>query len=299
MATLIRPEDLEHVVRKIFKKEYPELKMRRFIAPAEEQPALGMQSYTFKTYDSAGHAKIITSYGGDLPSVDISAIEDTSKIVDIGNQWQWTMQEVESCQLLGIDLPHERGIAAREIMERTIDRMLAFGDSASNVPGFLNAANVTTASVATVGGDTTWADKALSDPEAIVDDINNAIADQIDLTKEVERPNRVLMPTAQFQLIDRLRLPDQNLTILEYLRRVNAGVTFDSLPYLKDAGAGGTDRIVIYNDSPSKVGYIVPREFTPSEPQKFNFAWKVPCIATCGGVVFFKPLSATYLDGSG
>lgn len=296
--TIVFARQLEHVKKTTYDIVYPELKARKFIPPAAEPADNTARTITYEQFDRVGMARLIASYADDLPRVDVFGREFTSPIRPIGVAYAYNLQEARESVRTGRSLPTMRANTARKAAEEQIDELLAFGDVATGIPGFLNAAAVPAASVATVGAATTWADKAAVDPEDVINDVLGAINDMVALTNGQEYPDTALFPEEQFSLISTKKLIGETTTILEFLQsKLKRITTWEPWHKLAGAGAGGTDRFMLYKRSNDKCGYEVPQEFEQLDVQDNNLEYKVPCHARVGGTVFMYPLSATYRDG--
>ena len=285
---------LEQVKSRSYDKLYPELKARQFIPAAQEPAPSGAETITYRQFDRVGMAKMIANYADDLPRVDVSGKEFTSPIRALGASFGYNIQEIRAAAFAKKDLNQMRANAARETIEEQIDRLLALGDTASGIPGFLTNASVPAGSVS--GG--TWATKAASDPDLIPDDITARLTTMVNATKGREYPDTLLIPEAQFALIATTRRVDQPITILAHIRAAFPRITTIEPWYrLAGAGSGATDRGVLYKKSNDKLGAEVPQEFEALAPQEHNLEFVVPCHARVGGTVIMYPLSMSYMDG--
>lgn len=290
--------ELAQIKRKSYDKLYPQLKARALIPGSEEPAGPADETIIFRQFDRVGMAKMIASYADDLPRVDVFGIEFTSPIRPLGAAFGYNLQEVRASAKTGRSLPQMRANAARRTIEEQIDLLLAVGDTATGLPGFLNAASVPTATVATVNGATTWAAKAAANPDLIADDVGAAIDAMIDLTNGVEYPTAFVCPEKQFSLLQRTRLIDQPISVLQHLKNSFPRITtWEPWYRLKGAGAGATDRFMLYTKDPEKCFCEVPQEFEALDVQQENLEYVTPCHARVGGSIFPYPLSASYVDG--
>ncbi len=194
-------------------------------------------------------------------------------------------------------LPMMKAAAARETIEEKIDEIIAIGDSVTGLPGFLTNTSVPKTTVATVSGATTWAEKLALDPDLVIDDITDMLADMAELTKGREQADTVLMPISQFRRLASTRMIDRDFTVLEYMRKAFPDITFDEWYRLTGAGDTATDRLVAYRKDPGKVGYQVPQEFEQLAVQEDGLEYEVPCHARTGGTIWYYPLSGSFRDG--
>lgn len=288
--------ELEAIKRRSFDRKYPNLLARTFIPYSPEPAAEGAESITYRSYDRRGMMKLISGYETTLQRIDVVGSEFTSPVKSIGGMVSWTRQEVRAAEYARKPLKSDRMMAARRAAEEAIDELLCFGNTDTGLPGFLNNANVPQASV--VGG--TWAAKLAVDPDLIIDDISDAVADMRLLTRNVETFDTILIPPSQYALLALTRLVDHNLTLLKYLQEtlsVMGITTIASWWRLTGAGSGGTDRMVVYRRDPENLFYEVPMEFTAYPEQWHGLQAEVPCEARVGGTIIPYPLSVSFRDG--
>ena len=288
--------ELEQIKRKTFDKKYPDLFARTFVPYSPEPASPGAESITYRSFDRKGMMKVISGYATELQRVDVIGSEFTSAIKSIGGAIGWNRQEIRAAEYAGKPLKSDRMKAARRAAEEAIDEIITFGQVDTALPGFLNNANVPQASV--TGG--TWATKASTDPDLIIDDVADAIGDMQTLTKDVEKPDTLLVTPEAMTLLSLTRLVDQNVSVLTYLKealRPLGITTIESWSRLKGAGSGGTDRMVLYRRDPDCLFYEVPMEFTVYPEQWRGLEAIVPCEARVGGTIIPYPLSVSYRDG--
>jgi hypothetical protein len=289
--------ELESIKAETYDILYPLLKARQLVPPDRQQAPSGAEVITYRTFDRVGMAKILASYAQDLPRVDVFGVETTTPIRGLGASYGYSLQDVRASAMMNRSLPMMKASAAREVVEELIDSIIALGDSVTGLPGFLNNSSVPQTSVATVNGATTFSDKLALDPDLVIDDVTDMVADQAELTKGREQMDTVLMPISQFRRLASTRMIDRDFTVLEYLRKAFPDITFDEWYRLTGAGAGSTDRMVGYRKDPSKIGYQVPQEFEQLQVQEEGLEFLVPCHARAGGTIVYYPLSMSYRDG--
>ena len=109
----------------------------------------------------------------------------------------------------------------------------------------------------------------------------------------------ILLPVAQHALISQKRMgPNTAKTVLRFVIENSPYITaIEPWRHCKGAGAGSTDRAVIYPRNPLVVAGIVPMETQPMSPVQKGIEFIVNMLASCGGVVVRYPLSIKYMDG--
>ena len=119
---------------------------------------------------------------------------------------------------------------------------------------------------------------------------------------QVERPNKLALPTSQWNLImNTPRSATTDTTIAQWLVSNNVYITsmedIIPLPELIGAGAGGTDRMMAYDMDIDKVVYHIPMPLRFTEPQRKGRGFEIPGEFKLAGIEFRYPGSARYADG--
>jgi hypothetical protein len=155
--------------------------------------------------------------------------------------------------------------------------------------------------VATGGGGDTW---ALKTADEILLDITNAIGNVFAVTRQKERPSKVMIPTLQWNLINtRPRSIHSDTTVLNYIVQNSPFISSaeDIIPIPELAGAGtldpGADVMVIYSPDPDKLQLEIPMELQFLAPQPKGLQIEVPGWAKIGGVNVYYPMSASIIEG--
>ncbi len=190
-----------------------------------------------------------------------------------------------------------RANACREGFEQAVDDIGSMGDSAHGMHGMLDQPNVPSFTIpAGASGKTDFKDKT---PDEVIADINNFGANIFKLTKQREAMSRLLLPTDAYAYIAQTpRSPVSDTTILEFILKSSKYFKeIDTWVRLDGAGSGGSDRMMGYTPDPSKLVMIVPMEQTPYPPEQRGLGIRINTEGEIGGVVFYKPYSASYADG--
>ncbi len=290
--------DLEHVVRTVYEKKYPELKGRR-LCPIVYEGGEAATTYTYKMSDRVGVARWIASYASDLPRVDVNRTNHSTPIHAMGAGFGYDVFEIKAAAQSGVPLERDRATAARKAIEEKLDRVIQTGDSALGLVGMFNLPSAITYVIPNgTGGDTEWT-IANKTPEEILADMHGIVNNMITVTKEVEKPDTMLLPLAQYQAISsRMLSADNDKTILKSFLENNPHIkTVEPWYALDTAGSGGSARMMVYNRNPEKIRCVIPLEMWMSEPERRNLEYVVAMVARTAGVVSPYPLSVSYADG--
>lgn len=256
--------------------------------------------YEWRMFQEYGEAQYLADGANDFQRVDVKGDKSTKLIKPVGASYGYNLMEIRAARATGRQLDEMKAAAARQAVEQKIDSILALGDSAHNLEGLLNITSAPTYTLATkAAGGLTW---AVATSDEIVADINGMVNARFTANKDALQFEKytMVMPFAQYALIASKRMGDgSDMTVLKFVQANN--------PYLGEvipwhrcagAGAGDTDRIVVYPKTPLVIAAIVPMEYTvlPMKNDGWNFT--VPVMATTGGVVCRYLHAVAYADGS-
>jgi hypothetical protein len=290
---------LEFVKAQTYDVEYADL-LYRTLFPVNTNVPAGATQITYQTYDRAGMAKIINGYAKDLPRVDIAGKETTSPVKTIADSFGYSVDEIESARLVGMPLDQRKAEAARRAIEETMNSITWFGDDESSLPGLLNNANIPRGNApagAALG--TEWSTKTA---EEILADVNAATSAPFVTSKQKERINTMLLPTAQWSLImSKARSDQSDTTIAQYI--VNNSPFLNSLadiiPVNELTGAGttpGDDILVVYDRNPRKLELEIPQDVMFMPEQIEGLEYTVPVKSRFGGLNIYYPVSLYILE---
>lgn len=300
-GTVFFNRELERIKTRIFEKKYKDLMFRKLF-PIDNQGGPGIESVTVRVWDQVGVAKIIGGYSDDLPRADVKGKEVTVPIRTIGTSFAYNVQEIAAASLVNRPLQTMRADAARRAVEEKLNN-IAFGvDQEATDAGLLGLfthPNIPTSNVVNPGGGTQWVNKT---PDQILFDINDAFAEIHESTKMRERPTRLLLPIAQWNLIAASpRSATSDTTILQYVVRNSPYITSPDqimpLVELAGAGTGGADVMVAYDPDPDKLEMDIPHELEFLPVQERGLSFLVPGWSKAGGLHIYRPLSMLIKEG--
>jgi len=285
------------VEQEIYKVEYVENRAAEFIPLDTTVPAWA-DSFSWRLLDWRGMAKLIRDAGTDLPAVDIILAEFIQKVYEIGDSFNYTLNDLRAAAKNNMPLDTEKGELARAAQENLIEVLAAFGDASTGMPGFLNNPNVPIlTSPGQLNGN--WLNPATT-PAQILADMHYMAQSVVNVTKNVQKPDTMLLPTAHFGYIAQTQANPLNLaTILEvFLKQSQYIRSVDQWPYLDNANATGNGpRGMVYKRDPKAVRLVRPLPFEMLPPQPKGLAFVIPCHSRFGGVSWRRPMSGAYADG--
>lgn len=292
---------LESIDKNVYSTLYPDNKGRSLLPPVMDVAA-SAPVYTWRMWSRVGRAIIGGSLGDDSPRVDAQGQEQSQVIANIRASYAFDVMEIKEAARTNTPLDSMRATAARDTVETQIDEILATGNAANGLKGMLNLTGVNTYTLADkVAGGKTWAVATATEIAADLFGMASALIAQMkDSGGQVLQSFTVVMPVEQYTLIAQKRMGDgSDLTILKFVLQ-NSPYIKEIVPWFRcdGAGAGATDRIMMYAKTPAVIGALCPMEYTAHPPEQRNLAYVVSGIARCGGVVCRYPVACLYADGS-
>lgn len=294
---------LENIDTKAYEVLFAGMLGRRYIPLVEGVPEWA-NVHTYRMYEMTGSAKVIGPSSNDLPRVGVKATEHSRVIKQIATSYGWLIREIQQAAATGAPLDDMTVMAARSACAREIDDLLATGNSDYNIEGLYTLTGVnTTTAVTKTGGGTAWTSAGCT-PDEILKDISNIVTDTRAALKQADAqvPQfgkfTLLLPTAQYSKIaTTARSATSDTTILRYALENNPWLeSIEEWDKGNGAGAGPSDRAVLFPRNPLWGGAIIPQEFSSLPPQEEGLGIVVPATASCGGVICRYPVAARYMD---
>ena len=171
--------------------------------------------------------------------------------------------------------------------------------------GLVNNPNVKITNAATVGSSTKFKDKTADE---ILSDINNAILavwEQAEYDRDAI-PNHILMPYEQFNYLATTKVSDlAEKTILTFLlennvaRNNGADLYIGAVSWCKEAGLGGTDRMVVYINKEKYLAMdeLVPLSRAMTQANATNVCYDTAYLANLSELQLFYENIMLYVDG--
>lgn len=284
---------LAYIEKKVYEKKYKAITYPD-ILPVTNEAGEGATSIIYFSTDMSGKAKIIGAKSRDVPIVEISNKLDTISVERGGIGYEYTDEEIRQALFYGVPLPLRKAQAARRAYEELIQNIAMEGSVEHNVEGFINNSNVSRTDVT----GTTWDTKT---PDEWIEDINTLMGGIFVDSKQIERPDKLGLPTLQWNKLAGTRLEYSDMNAFQWI--VNNSPYLNSvddiipMPELTGAGLAGKDRMVAYSKDEDKVVFHIPMPLRFTEPQRQGLGFIIPGEFKVSSVEFRYPGSARYADG--
>lgn len=297
--TAFLPRDLMAVDPQQYQELFSGILGRRYFPQAQGIPA-HKTSHQYKMWSFDGQAKIGHSQANAVPTFKAVVAEKIGKIVEIPGAYEYTLSEIEAAAAEGIPLDQMTQVAAHAGLERRVDNMIALGDANGDITGALNHGSVNTTSGLTGTWSSATAAQMLADIQKIVSQTLEAL-DQAASDGGMDAPAftsfTLLVPVKQDQLLKGPRSDTSDTSIKQWLlQNLDNVAAIEPWRLCKGAGAGATDRMVLYPRNPLCLEVVLNQEFRSLAPQQQDFNIRIPCIMKCGGVRIKYPIAMRYGD---
>lgn len=288
---------LELIKSTVYEVQYGEYLARKLF-PVSTEGGPGLETITYRMFDRVGMAKVISSYADDLPDADVLGLETITKVRELGDQFHFTWKEIQKAAYSNTNLRDRKAKAARLGMWAAEDQISFAGSATYGMYGILNHPNTTAVSLPAdgTGAAVTFASKTAAQ---ILRDMNTVANTPSQVSKNVEKPNVLLMPVAQYNLVASTPVGTYNdKTVLRFFLDNNPYIKeVVPVPQLQAAGAGGTDVMVAYSRDPMKMELAIPSDFQMLAEQARGLKYVTPCVESFGGLIIYFPLSVAIAAG--
>lgn len=305
-ASIFFARELDHVKSQSYDVEYPELTaLNLFPISSEADP--GAETITYYTYEKTGMAKIINNYSTDLPRADVNGKPTVASIKSLGSSYGYSAQEMRAARLASKSLNVRKAESARFQIDTLTNTIAWRGDEDSGLMGVLSPGQNIPLYPITAGatsGKTRWADKT---PDEILADVNGMAKQVARITKNLERPDTLVLPAEAYMDIATRRITDTDTTVLAfiekhapYIKSIISAAELDSdsvdtNPYAK--AVDGLGVAFLFTNSEKKLSLEIPMPFLQYPLQIRNLDTVVPCEARTAGVIVYYPFSALIAVG--
>ena len=287
---------LDYVKARTYDRLYPAMAGLRMVPITSEVPA-NAETFSYRSWDRTGMAKLIANYSQDLPRVDTMARETTVRLRDIGDSYGYNMREIRAAQYANVNLETRRAEAARRGIDQKLNQMALTGDANVGLVGMLNHPNIGT--VTTTGG---W---ATATPDSILADLNAMYNGIIAQSNNIHQPNMLVLPPVLRSILFQRYVGSTAVTTIGqfFMGQMSSslgGAAFSIETAVELSAAfspTGANMAVVYEKSEDNMSLEVPERFEQWPAQQRVLEWVVPCTARVAGFVLYRPLSILLASG--
>lgn len=302
-ASVFFARELDYIKTETYDVEHPEMTALMLFPVTSEVPE-GAESFTYYSYDKTGMAKIISNYAVDLPRADVKGKPSTGYVKSIGDSYGYSVQEMRASRLTGKSLDVRKGEAAKYAADYLTNKIAWVGNKEHHLVGILSPDNdIPKFVLSTVMVDGKPRTEFIyKNADQILEDINNIQKYVAQITKNVEKPDTLCLPSNVYIDLATRRIPDTDTTILQFI--------LDHAPYLKeireanelqaestDINTTGRNIMLLFTNDEKKMSLEIPMHFYQYPLQEKGLEIEIPCEERVAGMIIYYPLSAIIAEG--
>jgi hypothetical protein len=289
--------ELEALKSRVYEVRFQELKGRQLV-PFNTETDRGAESIAWEVMSEVGEAKVGASADSDdIPLVEVSSRKESKLVYNIVSGYRYSINDMWAAAFSGRPLNDRRGRTARRSIERRVDDIVATGIEEAGIPGLINHGDVDD----TTPDNGDWTNAATTYLD-IAQDVAKMVGETVDATKDIFRPDCLVLPTKQFIHLATKPVSANGdaRTVLNALRDNlrELGITcIMSWNRLEGAGATATDRAVLWLRDPEVLEFDMPLDFFQLPPEPRGLGFVVPVMARVAGLTIHHPAAVRYMDG--
>lgn len=293
-----------HIEPQVYAIKYPDVTYQDVI-PVDTSAPEWAPIVAVASVDARGELAFLGPNSNDINRADVGYKMGTHPVQTAALGYGYTIEELNQARLMGANLSADKASAARRIAEQGLNKLAYLGNAEAGYQGLFNNSNVTATSAGSTIAALVAAATDVAGAQAVVTFFQQAIdAVYVTNTNTTFAPTHILLPPAQRNLLASAILPfGGNMTLLAYLEANlvsgrSGRVQFLPDLSLKGAGAGGTDRMMVYTKSMETAKFHLPMGFNFRDPyQDTALSWFIPGILRTGGTEIRVPKAHMYYDG--
>lgn len=292
---------LAYTEQQLFERKYTPMQYEELL-PLDFSANEGQTSIRYEMIDQVGQGRDVSGKADDVPMIDVGYTDKSFPIVLGAVGYQFTNEELRQSAFLRRPLDVARLRAAMETYRRTMNQVALFGNSAKNLTGLYNNANV---AHATRPSAQSWATStAAATPDKVIADLTFGLTTAWNASANTSVPNTIVVAPAAFAELLKPRSTNSDKSILEWflannLAKQQRGINLSILPGygLDTAGASSATRAVFYNKDNDNLTMHIPMPLKFGAPQPVGVGIKVFGEYKYSGVEVRRPTTAYYMDG--
>lgn len=290
---------LEAIRAQPFEVQYADL-MGFKLVPAKTDFHPGAAEYTYRVYDRVGRAIVSSDASDKGPRANIKGAETTSKFRVFKMAYAYTLEEIRAAMMANLDLSGMNRNACLQALATIVDDAVLLGANGdglggTGLTGLFTLSGTDTYSVPAPGGSTLWTSKT---PDEIVADLHGMVYQVVSNTKDIEKPNTMVLPLSRKGVISSTRMGDgSNQTILSHFLETNGYIkTVEFSQKLNSNAAWTGARAMAYVRDPLHLEAPVAVLNEQLPPQFEGYETVTHCQSKAGGTVVYAPKSVIYAD---
>lgn len=292
-----------HIEPQLYEIRYPGVTYDQIIpvdtSAPEWAPIVAVQSADYR-----GELQFAGPNSNDDNRADVAYGLGTHPIQTGRLGYGYSLEEIQQAMLMGRDLSSDKARATMRVFEQGLNKLAYLGNTSAGYEGLFNNSAVPTDSAGSTISALAAAATDVAGAQAIVQFFQGHLNTvHVNQTRTTFYPTHILLPPAQRSILASTILPfGGSLTILNYLEANLdvGGQRVRILPEisLEGAGAGDTDRMMVYSRDMETAKFHLPMNPRFLDPYRDSgTSWFIPGIVRTGGCEIRVPSAHLYVDG--
>lgn len=288
---------LEDVEKEVDRLEFPDQPFADGdIVPVETQNKPWAEFSVYHQVSHIGSFQLARDYTTTIPRIDVLFKEYRQEIYKWVAGYDYNEDDIAKVIRMGHNINIEKIYGVNESSRQELNELIAFGNPAINMPGFINHP-------AALRSWSPFALNATSTPIQALAVMNDAVNSVVKLTNKQEKPDTLLLPQSIYDYYNSLLIRDNNggmidRTVLEHFLAANKyitdieGLTELEADTLRDKGLGNNPIMMVYDRNLMKVKAKIyqPLTFIPPRPEGVD-GFVRPAKFKYAGIQFRRPYS--------
>jgi len=284
---------LEDIETEVQREEYAELLFSDGkIVPLDIKNKPGVRTTTYRKISAIGSFRLVRSYSNDIPQINLLSEEFTQSIHRWGGSYFISDEDLIAARLgYEISIEQEDVSSVREAAMQKLNSLIATGDTDLGMPGLLNHPDVLRTYSTTKIDSTSTANQILAL-------LNDAVTAVVNLTKQVEKPDTLLLPLRQWNYLTTTRVSDNlEMTLLKQFMNNSPYINAISVVNeLASSGLGNTDSMIVFKRDPKKLKAMIYEDFQFLAMERKGFGYIRPAFFRYAGLRVYRPYSIHIIE---
>jgi len=293
VGALVR--SLEDREQQVLQLKYPEQKFASgTLVPIETRNNPWAKTISYRQSDVVGQFALVNDYVSTLPLFDVIQEEFVHKVTKWGAGYRVTDTEAIAATHLGEPIDSQRMEGVRRGYEQHLNKLVAFGNPSTGVPGFLNHPS-TLRTLAPFPLDNR------STSGELLTTLHESVTHIIEVTKTIEAPDTMLMDYRTYEFLTSKRLDgavEANATVLKTFLDTNPHIkNVEPVIELSPENLGGDRRaLIVYKRDPSCVKAIIEESFDFRKMLEDDTGYRRTASFIYGTLIYYRPYSCNRVE---
>jgi hypothetical protein len=278
---------LEYVEQEVQREEFAALPFAEGkLVPLDILNKKGIRFTTYRMITRIGKFMLHRSYSTSVPMIGVLSQEITQAVHKFVGGYYLSDDDIDAMDVAGMPIEQEEVAAVREAAMQEQNELIAFGRPELDMYGFLNHPNFLHTFLA-AGFSSNFSSNA------ILGMLHDMVSKQVTYTKQVEKPDTMLLAPNDYYYIAGARVDNTlNTTILKQFLDTSPHIrNVEPVNECEGAGVDGTNIVVSYQRDKKKVKAMIIEDFAFLPLQREGLGYQRPGKFRYGGLRPYRPYS--------